>query len=341
MGGWLEPENHREAIDFQPSMPIISSIEAEQRIMMPRASLHPPEAGVPNPLPCRHQQEVIRQIQPTVELLRRMDVEYPDILRQHLINPDDYHSGLVFRSAVESIRGSYIASSTPGRERLVAKILSSMKDRGLIKDYEQKSSRQRWDFEVYPEIEPLYLAVIEVKGGEGNSINISERSRWVSEFAIWSHLDGSIQHEPSHGAKLVINRITNELSTRRKQVDMLFFRDMLCGTRARPCPKYPGQETTISARTCPDIYLFPQEVPTIDDPDPPVHTLDTLRLPKLLLDHFEVPPNEYSRHLWYVHLRVVRRENDSSNRLQRLISIRHQGVEVATGRGRPFTPTEQ
>ena len=294
---------------------------------------------VPNPLPCRHQMRVVQQIQPTVDLLRNMDSQHPDVLRQHLIDPQDYHSGLVFRSAVESIRGSYIASSTSGRERFVADVLSEMKSHGLIFDFDQLSSSQRWDFEVFPESDLSYLAVIEVKGGEGNSINISVRSRLVKEFGIWSHLDGSIQHHPSHGARSVVNRITNELSTRGKHVDMLFFRDILCGSRARPCPKYPGQETTIGAKTCPDIFLFPQRVPTLEDPEPPVHTIETLRLPKLLLNHFGVPKEEYEKHIWYVHMRLVRRENDPQNRLQRLTTIRYEGSDVVQGRGKPFLPT--
>lgn len=296
---------------------------------------------VPNPLPCRHQMQVIRQIQPTVGLLRDMDIQYPDILKQHSIEPQDYHGGLVFRSAIESIRGSYIASSTSGRERLVADILTAMKAQGSIFDFDQLSSRQRWDFEIFPDSDLSYLAVIEVKGGEGNSINISVRSRLVKEFGVWSHLDGSIQHHPSHGARSVVNRITNELSVRGKQVDMLFFRDILCGTRARPCPKYPGQEMTIGASTCPDIFLFPQWVPTLEDPEPPVHTLETLRLPKLLLDHFGIPPQEYEKHIWYVHMRLVQREDDVQKRLQRLTTIRYRGNDIARGRGKPFTPAEQ
>ena len=298
-------------------------------------------SNTPDPLPCRHREEVIRQIQPTVELLKDMDKEHPDVLLSHSIEPQDYHGGLVFRSAIESIRGSYIASSTPSRERLVASLLAAMRDKKMIYDFDQLSSQRRWDFEVFPDPDEAYLAVIEVKGGEGNSLNISTRSRTVKEFGVWSHLDGSIQHSPSHGARLVVSRLTNELSARGKQVDMLFFRDMLCGTHARLCPKYPGQEDSIGLHTAPDIYLFPQRVPTLDDPEPPVHTLDTLRLPKLFLDHFGVSPPEYDRHVWEVHLRLIRRKNDEYGRLQRLISIWYQGAEVFSGRGRPFIPMEQ
>ncbi|RYE28085.1 MAG: hypothetical protein EOP48_33895 [Sphingobacteriales bacterium] len=278
---------------------------------------------------------MIQQIQPTIELLKNLDSDHPEILQKRDINPHDYHSGLVFRSAIESIRGSYIASSTPGREKFVEDILVMMKKSGAIKDYERLSSRQRWDFEIYP-IDDNYLSIIEVKGGEGNSVNISERTRIVKEFAIWSHLDGSIQHPPSKGARAVVGRITNELSARGKQVDILFFKDVLCGTSARPCPKYPGMEDKIGFDTCPDIYLFPQRVPTVDDPHPPLHTLDTLMLPSRILEQFKVKKADIERHLWYVDLHVEESKGKVSGRYRRVYSIKHQGMVVSQGFGKPF-----
>lgn len=67
-------------------------------------------------LPCKHIERVTNQVQPAIELLSNMDILHPDVLRQHAIQPEDYKKGLVFRSAIESIRGTFIASSTKGRE---------------------------------------------------------------------------------------------------------------------------------------------------------------------------------------------------------------------------------
>ncbi len=290
-----------------------------------------------NPLPCRHQFNITSQILPTIDLLRTLNEKHPDILKDNHIDPQDYHNGLVFRSAIESIRGSYIASSTPGRERFVKSILSGLKDKKLIHDFDQLSSSERWDFEVFINSDQSYLAVIEVKGGEGNSINISVRSRLVKEFGVWSHLDGSLQHHPSKSVKAVINRLTNELSARGKQVDMLFIKDILCGTRARPCPKYPGRETEIGLLTCPDMFLFPQRVPTLDDPEPPVHTLETLKIPKLLLSHYDILAKDYDAHIWYVHLKLVKRDN----RLQRIFEVKHKGQTLVRGRGKLFSQADQ
>jgi hypothetical protein len=134
----------------------------------------------------------MRQVRPTIHLLSNLDELHPEVLRQHLIEPDDYKSGLVFRSAIESIRGTFIASSTAGRQGMVRTVLEGLLERSYIVDYEQTSSRYRHDFAVGIRRDPDYFAALEVKGGEGNSINISERPMWAREFAVWCHLDGAV-----------------------------------------------------------------------------------------------------------------------------------------------------
>lgn len=284
-------------------------------------------------LPCRHQEQVVSQVQPTINLLTNLDVLHPDILLQHSIQPADYNGSLVFRSAVESIRGRFIASSTLGRQALVRDVLESLLRRHVIADYAQSSNTARYDFTVVLERNPDIFAALEVKGGEGNSINISLRPIWASEFAVWCHLDGAIVNQPAHGARAIVNRITNELVQRHKLVDVLFFKDILCGTRARPCPKYFGREDQMGLLTAPDVFLFPQRVPTVDDPEPPVHTLDTLRLPKLILELFGIPSAELSNHIWQVQVRV---ENLPDDRLRREVQVWYQGHIISHSRSRPW-----
>jgi hypothetical protein len=276
-------------------------------------------------LPCKHEERVTKQVQPTVELLTNLDVWHPDVLLEHAIQPADYKSGLVFRSAVESIRGSFIASAVTGRQALVSDVLENLYQRQVVAEYEQSSSRTRYDFTIGIERDPDYFVALEVKGGEGNSINISERPIWAREFGIWSHLDGAIVNQPAHGAHSIVNRLTNELVRRHKLVDVLFFKDMLCGTRARPCPKYPGQEGDIGLRTAPDIFLFPQSIPTLEEPEPCVHTLQTLRLPRLILELFDVDSKDFEDHVWYVHVKL---EEKSDNLLRRIVYVLHRNEVV-------------
>ena len=259
-------------------------------------------------LPCHHREEVTSQVQPTIDLLENMDVLHPDILRQHGIRPPDYKGGLVFRSAIESIRGSCIASARTGREGMVADVLENLKQRGRIVEYRQEGGRRRYDFGVILQRTPDRFSIIEVKGGEGNSINISERPLWAHEFAVWSHLDGAVVNQPAHGAHAVINRLSNFMVNHGKHVDVLFFKDLLCGTPLRPCPKYSDKQETIGLRAAPDVFLFPQRIPTRDDPAPPVHDATTLVLPFLILDLFDVPPEKYADHLWEVHISLIERK---------------------------------
>ncbi len=264
-----------------------------------------------------------------------MDEWHPDILLQHAIQPEDYKSSLVFRSAVESIRGTFIASSTVRREQLVSRILQALRQNGKIADYDQTGRSNRYDFTVAIQKNPDYFSCIEVKGGEGNSINISERPLWAREFAVWCHLDGAIVNQPANGAHSIINRLTNELVRRQKQVDVLFFKDLLCGTPARPCPKYPGQEATITQNTAPDIFLFPQRVPSQDDPEPPIHTLKTLRLPKLILELFDISSNRHHKHIWNVHVKLLQLER---GKLRREVKVVHQGTIVDSSLSRSWQP---
>jgi hypothetical protein len=282
-------------------------------------------------LPCKHEERVTKQVQPTIELLSNMDELHPDVLVQHAIQPADYRNGLVFRSAVESIRGTFIASSTTGREGLVNDVLENLSKRGKIRDFSRSGSSGRYDFSVALQRDPDYFAAIEVKGGEGNSINISERPLWAKEFAVWCHLDGAIVNQPSRGAHSIINRLTNELVRRHKLVDVLFFKDALCGTRARPCPKYPNGQDTTGLKTAPDVFLFPRTIPSLDNPEPPVHTLGNLKLPNAILQLFGVSGKEQAKHVWEVHVKVTQ---IPGNRVKRMIRVTHQGntVDESTSR---------
>ena len=74
-----------------------------------------------------------------------------------------------------------------------------------------------------------------------------------------------------------------------------------------------------------DVFLFPQRVPSLDDPEPPVHTLDELRLPGLILALFGADVAVQDRHIWEVHVKIVERPNGM---LRRVVRVWHQGEVV-------------
>jgi len=283
-----------------------------------------------NILPCKHDETAVAQIAPTVDLLKKLDTKYPEVLREERISPEDYHGKKVFRSAVETIRGQYIASSITSRHGMVNTVLQRLKDQEKIVDFEESGTSKRYDFEILFSKEPRVASALEVKGGEGNSVNISDRPMWAVEFLVWCHLDGAITNQPSHGAHAIIfNRLTGELVKRGKRVDAVLIRDALCGSALRPCPKYKmGVDPAVIA---PDIFLFPRSVPSLKNPKPPVHTLETLRLPKMVLDLFGVAEKDYGKHLWEVFVEVFSVKTPRGERIKRRTTILHEGVKVEEG----------
>jgi hypothetical protein len=137
-----------------------------------------------NLLPCQHDENAVIQIAPTVDLLKNLDTKYPHVLEAEKILPADYHGKKVFRSAIETIRGQYIASSITSRHVRVHDILAGLRSKAQIADVEESGGTKRYDFEVLFSREPRVASVLEVKGGEGNSVNISERPIWAVEFLV-------------------------------------------------------------------------------------------------------------------------------------------------------------
>lgn len=277
-------------------------------------------------LPCQNDPRATAQVNPAIDLLRNIDTKHPDILKTHGLEPDDYHSKLVFRSAVESIRGTYIASSLTQRQGLVSDVLERMKQTNLIAGYQAQGAAQRFDFQVMLTSRPKEMVAIEVKGGEGNSINISERPLWANEFALWCHLDGAIVNQPSHGAAAIIfNRVENEMIKRGKHVDVLVFKDARCNSPLRLCPKYKKKQPTTPLGVAPDIFLMPEEIPSEDNPQPKPHDLNTTQLPAKILAAHGVAPKDFEKHIWRVSITLVK---NAKGVLLRETKVYHEGKLV-------------
>ena len=173
------------------------------------------------------------------------------------------------------------------------------------------------------------MVALEVKGGEGNSINISERPLWASEFVVWCHLDGAIVNQPAHGAYAIINRVASEMVKRQKHVDAVLFKDARCNTSLRPCPKYLTSVPATELGVAPDIFLMPEVIPSRDNPNPPIHDLKTLLLPQRILAAHGVAPEDFDEHIWQVSIRL---EADAKNRSVRVTEVSHMGKIVGSGR---------
>lgn len=281
-------------------------------------------------LPCTHDPQATRQVEPAIALLKNLDSDHPDVLRAHGLRPADYHTKLVFRSAVESIRGTYIASSFTGRQGLVAYALEALRANNVVKDFRPMGARERFDFVVMVTTSPKVMAAVEVKGGEGNSINISDRPMWADEFILWCHLDGAIVNQPAYGAGAIIfNRISAEMVKRGKQVDAVVFRDARCNTPLRPCPKYKTKRPSTALGVAPDIFLMPRAIPTEKEPSPSTHDLKSTHLPGRILTAYGVAPEDFGNHVWQVSIELVQ---GAKGRLARVTRVFHKGELVEARR---------
>ena len=173
---------------------------------------------------------------------------------------------------------------------------------------------------------PKQMVALEVKGGEGNSINISDRPLWADEFILWCHLDGAIVNQPSHGAAAILfNRVETEMVKRGKHVDAVVFKDARCNTALRPCPKYIRKQPPTSLGVAPDIFLMPKAIPTEDNPKPKAHDLTSTRLPAMLLAAHGVSPRDFKKHVWQV---TITLSTDDKGRSVRETRVYHQGKMV-------------
>src|SRR5687768_7608420 len=101
---------------------------------------------MPPMLPCEHSQLTLQQIRSTIDLLKNLHNLHPQILKEHNISPESYIDEMIFRSAVESIRGTYIASSQKQRESMIGDFLQVMKEKEKIYDYQYTGQSARCDY---------------------------------------------------------------------------------------------------------------------------------------------------------------------------------------------------
>jgi hypothetical protein len=81
-------------------------------------------------LPCSNSIDIVNQIEPTIHVLQNLDVDNPKVLQNAGVDPVTYHKGLVFNSAIETIRGQQAARKTKPREDFVGEMLRACVIRG-------------------------------------------------------------------------------------------------------------------------------------------------------------------------------------------------------------------
>lgn len=214
----------------------------------------------------------------------------------HGLDAAAFNESGLFNSAVERIRGQRSAT-TSVKYAFIEATLSFLKDLGKISRYEFVGQRERHDFEVW--FPDGRLCCVEAKGClDGNNTNIFKRPENADEFVIWS-LCQNPGSDPRHNAWSGIHsRLSAEIVARRERVDGLVIWDMLCGTRARPCPKLiedPTRAVELAGKLVPPpcIYLFPRTIPDArNNPNPRPWSLGDVRFLDVLASAFSTPSSE-------------------------------------------------
>lgn len=255
-------------------------------------------------LPCRHQldPDVVKRVR---ALLQGLPGAHPDEFERAGAAPSDV--GVYYRSAIESIRGTFSAT-TEQKRRFCGGVFDEMKSQGHIVDWEPIGTTGRQDYRL--RLPGNYMVGLEAKGcPDGNNMIIWERPAWAREFYIWSQCPDSLQHHPGHGVwSGVATRLLPNMVATGEHVDALIFFDGRCGSNLRPCPKSFGLECDLRAR-CTDIpgqegredwlpppcvFLFPATVPHRKaNRTPAIHTPDECRFVRAMLRTFGVPEDQH------------------------------------------------
>lgn len=270
-------------------------------------------------LPCRHQldNDMVERLK---ELLIHLPRYAPELFEDHRLDATTYP--LLFRTAVESIRGSYSAS-TSAKQQFTEKILDHLVQTGQIKNWEFVGTERRQDYRVT--MDDGYVISIEAKGcGDGNNMTIWDRPAWADEFVIWSQCPDSLKHDPGRGVwSALATRIIPDTIARQTVVDLFMFFDGRCGSALRRCPKEFGiygslrsEATDIPSQdgrdwlSPPSLYLLPRTVPhPVTNPRPALHTLGSCRFATALLSGFGVPTDRHHEFANWVKVEMEQRSD--------------------------------
>lgn len=246
-------------------------------------------------VPCEKDAALRKRIEDLVEALNTE----AHTLGDHGPSEQEFYDSGLYRGAIESIRGTFVASMREKRD-FVSHVLNWMQDQGAIKEWFSAGESNRHDYTV--EMHTGTTTVIELKGClDGNNTTIYERPPHANEFLLWSvcHNAGA---DPRHNVWSGIHtRLSADIISRNQQVDGLIVWDMACSTAGRPCPKLssdPARATQVGPYTLPPpcIYLFLATVPSPrNNPSPAPQSIDQVEFLNALHEAFAGTDDEINQ----------------------------------------------
>ena len=225
------------------------------------------------------------------------------------ITPDEYN--ILKLAIINSLKGSIIALEEKSRQSFVKDVfLKKAKERGLL-DYIDTSGREKCDFQ--GTFKNGIKFGLEVKGGEGNSITLLNRPRDAEVFIVWSHLD-VMSNTPYKNMRGVLGRIVKQMinrDDRLQQINFLVFYDKWYLT---------GLKTFRKGLPLPDVFVFPENIPTVNNPRPKIldfknHIFLNV-LYKILGNYSDLNSDEVLSHIWKTDIEVLQINGKWKRRLK-------------------------
>lgn len=237
---------------------------------------------------------------------------------------------LIRLAVVNSIKGEIVAKEERTRQSFVENVfLKPAKTKGFIRSYEDTSRIGKCDFEGdFADGERFGL---EVKGGEGNSVTLLSRPEKADIFAVWSHLD-VMSNTPSQNMRAVLGRVVKQMvnkDEKRQKVDFLVFYDKWYQNGVKYFPK---------GIPLPDVFVFPESIPTKDNPTPSLPEIENNPFVKSLMKvvgNREMNDPLVKRHLWYCTIQLEERSKSWFRKMRvfngfaRDITFTRQAITIA------------
>lgn len=257
------------------------------------------------------------------ELIQNLPERHEDLFEQEPISPGDYQREL--KDAVFSLGGVLRQQHGADNEDTVQDVFLDPAEESGRLSYTDQRGGERIDFK--GRLDDGTTWAMDVKGGEGQSIGHLLVPQNTDFLTVWSERNARNTKRPAARLNEVINRIVRWGFNHDEDVAMMVIRDPPAGAR------------TDEGDVIPDVVVFPEYFPTIEDPDPPMRELDDLHFAEILYQTLigdgDLHTETIQKHIWFHDLDIENVESnptvhkDIYNAYDTTINLRTQSIDYS------------
>lgn len=253
-------------------------------------------------------------------LIRNLPERHPGIFEDEPISAGDYQREL--KDAIFSLGGVLRQVHGADNEDTVQNVfLEPAQERELLNFTDQRGG-ERIDFK--GRLDDGTTFAMDVKGGEGQSIGHLLVPTNTEFLTVWSERNARNTKSPAARLNEVINRIVRWGFNQDEDVAIMVIRDPPAGAR------------TDEGEVIPDIVIFPEHFPTLEETHPPMRDLNDIRfaeiLYKTLIGESDLQSDIVQKHVWFHDLHIedgTRVEKEIYNAYDNDIQLRTQSIDYS------------